>query len=175
MTILVCPYIVHYVSVETFRRRVWIDAPAEEVFRWHAEPGALQSLIPPWERVEVAQEGAIEDGAEVRLLIHSGPITVPWVARIEGCMPGRGFRDVQVRGPFARWEHEHRMETAWPGACWLEDRIVYELPLGAVGRWLGGRLVRSRLERMFDHRHRVTVEALAGRRTASRLAMAGLS
>jgi ligand-binding SRPBCC domain-containing protein len=162
------------VIAETFIRRVRIDAPAGEVFRWHTEPGALRSLIPPWERVEVAEEGAIEDGAEVRLIIRLGPIFVPWIARIEDCVPGRGFRDVQVRGPFARWEHEHRMEPAGPGACWLEDRIQYELPLGILGRWFGGWLVRSRLTRMFDYRHRVTVEAFAGRRVASGLLAAGL-
>ncbi|HKI01477.1 MAG TPA: SRPBCC family protein [Thermoanaerobaculia bacterium] len=161
-------------SAETFIRRVWIDAPADEVFRWHAGPEALQSLIPPWERVEVAGESAVEEGAEVRLVIRLGPLSVPWIARIEGCVPGRSFRDVQVRGPFARWEHEHRMEPAWPGACWLEDRIVYKLPLGPLGRWLGGGLVRSRLERMFEYRHRVTVEALAGWQDARRLRVSGL-
>ena len=171
---MLCPYIVHIVSAEIFIRRVWIDASAEEVFRWHTEPGALESLIPPWERVEVVREGAIEEGAEVRLLIHLGPFSVPWMARIEEYVPGRGFRDVQARGPFARWEHEHRMEPAWPGACWLEDRILYELPLGALGRWLAGGLVRSRLEKMFEYRHRVTVEALAGRRAVRCLAVAGL-
>jgi ligand-binding SRPBCC domain-containing protein len=66
------------------------------------------------------------------------------------------------------------MEPAWPGACWLEDRIVYELPLGPLGRWLGGGFVRSRLDRMFEYRHRVTVEALAGRQDARRLRVSGL-
>ena len=32
-----------------------INAPAEEVFRWHAEPGALERLTPPWEPLEVLQ------------------------------------------------------------------------------------------------------------------------
>ena len=159
---------------ETFLRRTRIDASPEEVFRWHTEPGALQSLIPPWERVEVEEEGEIREGAEVRLRVRLGLISLPWVARIERCLPGRSFRDVQVRGPFARWEHEHRMVPAGPAMCWLEDRIVYELPLGALGRWIGGRMVRSRLDRMFAFRHRVTREALAARRAARRLAVAVL-
>lgn len=157
---------------QIFLRRTRIDASAEEVFRWHAEPGALQSLVPPWERVEVEEEGEIREGAEVRLRVRLGLISLPWVARIERCVPGRSFRDVQVRGPFARWEHEHRMVPAGPANCWLEDHIVYELPLGALGRWIGGRMVRSRLEKMFVFRHRVTWEALAARHAARRLAVA---
>ncbi len=151
---------------EMFLRRTRIDASAEEVFRWHAEPGALQSLIPPWERVEVEEEGGIREGAEARLRVRLGPISLPWVARIDRCKPGRSFRDVQVRGPFARWEHEHRMVPDGPGTSWLEDRVVYELPLGALGRWFAGRMVRTRLERMFEFRHRVTEEALAGSKLA---------
>jgi ligand-binding SRPBCC domain-containing protein len=157
---------------ETFLCRTRIDASAEEVFRWHTEPGALQSLVPPWERVAVEEEGEIREGAEVRLRVRLGLISLPWVARIERCVPGRSFRDVQVRGPFARWEHEHRMVPAGPAHCWLEDRIVYELPLGALGRWIGGGMVRSRLEKMFAFRHRVTREALAARQAARRLALA---
>lgn len=145
-------------GTEVFIRRTRIDAPAEEVFRWHTEPGALRSLIPPWEKVEVEQEGEIREGAEVKLRVRLGPLSLPWVARIERCVPGRLFRDVQVRGPFARWEHEHRMKPAGPASCWLEDRVVYELPLGILGRWIGSRLVRSRLERMFAFRHGVTRE-----------------
>lgn len=146
----------------TFLRRTRIEAPAEEVFRWHTKPGALQSLIPPWERVEVEKEGRIREGAETRLRVHLGPVSLPWVARIDQCEPGRGFRDVQVRGPFARWEHEHRMVPASPGSSWLEDRVTYELPLGRLGKWVAGWMVRSKLERMFEYRHQVTAEAVAG-------------
>ena len=115
LTIKDCPCIVHIVSAETFVRRTWIEAPAAEVFRWHAEPGALARLTPPWERVEILEEGALKDGAEVELRVRVGPLSLPWVSRIEEVVPGRSFRDVQVRGPFARWEHTHCMEAAGPG------------------------------------------------------------
>ena len=41
-----------------------IEAPAEELFRWHAEPGALERLTPPWEHVEMIERAAgIRDDA----------------------------------------------------------------------------------------------------------------
>ena len=42
-------------SSERFVHRTRIAAPAEEVFRWHARPGALERLTPPWEPVEVIE------------------------------------------------------------------------------------------------------------------------
>jgi ligand-binding SRPBCC domain-containing protein len=66
------------------------------------------------------------------------------------------------------------MEAAGPEGCWLVDCIVYVPPLGVLGRWLGGRLVRSRLERMFSYRHEVTRAAFAGWRAARWIVAAGV-
>jgi ligand-binding SRPBCC domain-containing protein len=146
---------------QQFVRRTRIAASAEELFAWHAAPGALQRLTPPWEPVEVEKEGPVENGAETVLRIRVGPFSLRWVARIIDCIPGRRFRDVQVRGPFASWQHTHRMEPDGASASWLEDRIEYVLPFGWMGRRLGDWLVRRRLDRMFEYRHRITREAFA--------------
>ncbi|HEV2387026.1 MAG TPA: SRPBCC family protein [Candidatus Acidoferrales bacterium] len=146
-------------SVLTFRKRSRIRASAEAVFRWHAEPGALERLTPPWEPLRiVSRSGGLEDGARVAFRV--GPLGLLWVAEHRDVIPGRGFRDVQVRGPFRRWEHTHRFIPDGADACCLEDEIVYEFPLGWLGRLLAGRFVRRKLERLFDYRHRLTAETL---------------
>ena len=45
----------------------------------------------------------------------------------------------------------------------LEDRIEYELPFGALANLFGGWLVRRKLARVFDYRHRMTAEAMRTR------------
>lgn len=149
-------------TTETFIRRSRIEAPAEEVFRWHARPGALERLTPPWAGVRVVERtGGLEDGARVVLDIPLGPTSVRWVAEHRDCVEGRRFRDVQVAGPFARWEHTHSFEPDGPNACYLEDRIDYALPLGTAGALVGGSFVRGMLEPMFAYRHRVTAQDIA--------------
>jgi hypothetical protein len=76
-------------------------------------------------------------------------------------VPGRAFHDRQVSGPFALWEHAHRLEPEGPSACTLEDRIEYALPAGPAGDLVGGRAIRALLDRMFAYRHRVTAGDLA--------------
>jgi uncharacterized protein len=149
-------------TTETFVRRTRIEAEAEAVFRWHARPGALQRLTPPWTRVDVLQQsGGIENGARVVLALRLGPRRVRWVAEHFDYVAGRQFRDRQVEGPFAHWEHTHGFEPDGPSACYLEDRIAYALPMGSVGALLGGPLVRQTLERTFAYRHRTTADDLA--------------
>lgn len=140
-----------------FVRRSSVPAAADEVFRWHARPGAFQRLTPPWERVQVIeQSGGIEDGARVVLRMGTPPFAVRWVAEHRDYIEGKQFRDVQISGPFVRWEHTHRVEPDGPASCLLEDRIDYALPLGRLGNVVLGPLVQARLQRMFAYRHRVT-------------------
>ncbi len=145
-----------------FVKRSRIDAPAEEVFRWHARPGALERLTPPWTKLDVIERtGGIENGARVAFKIPVGPIHVRWVAEHCDYAEGRQFRDVQVEGPFTRWEHTHRFEPDGASASYLEDRIVYELPLGVLGRSVGDPFVHAMLEQMFAYRHAITAQDLA--------------
>jgi uncharacterized protein len=152
-------------KTQTFVKRTHINAPAEEVFAWHTQPGALERLTPPWMSAEVVERtGGVEDGARVTLETRLGPLPVRWIVEHQGYEPGVQFRDVQVAGPFARWEHTHRVEAAGPGGCYLEDRVDYALPFGGLGELLGGSVVRRTLERLFDYRHRTTVDDLTAHR-----------
>lgn len=148
--------------METFVRRIRIDRPAEDVFRWHTRPGAFERLTPPWEPVAlVARNTGVTNGSLAVLRRRFGPLSQYWVAEHRDYEEGRQFRDVQVSGPFAHWVHTHRVEPDGPSACYLEDHIEYVLPLGKVGRLGGGAFVRRKLERMFTYRHRILREDLA--------------
>ncbi len=139
---------------EVFVRRSRIEAPPRDVFAWHARPGALERLVPPWQKVEVIkQAGGIEDGGRVVLRVGPPPFG-RWVAEHRDYVEGVRFCDVQVDGPFARWEHTHSFEPAAGGACMMEDRIEYELPLARLTRPFAP-LVRRSLERTFRYRHAV--------------------
>ncbi|HYN01302.1 MAG TPA: TIGR01777 family oxidoreductase [Vicinamibacteria bacterium] len=145
----------------SFVRRTRLEATAEEAFRWHARPGAFERLNPPWDPAVVeSRSGGIEDEG-ARVVLRVGPLRQRWVAEHHGAVPGHEFHDRQVRGPFALWEHAHRVIPEGPNACTLEDRIEYALPAGAAGDLVAGRAVRALLDRMFAYRHRVTADDLA--------------
>jgi uncharacterized protein len=151
---------------ERFIFRSRIPESAEAVYRWHAAPGALERLTPPWESVRVLQRtGGIEDGGQAVIAVRAGGFWRRWVAVHQENRPGRQFCDVQIEGPFARWRHCHRFVPDGPDACVLEDDIEYALPLGLPGKLLGGPLVRQKLARMFRYRHQVTAADLSLHRT----------
>jgi uncharacterized protein len=95
-------------------RSVRLPFPADTVFAWHTRPGALERLTPPWEHIQVLERsGGIEDGGQVTVKIGS-PFGFRWVARHRDYDPGHQFTDEQIRGPFSRWVHEHRVDPTAP-------------------------------------------------------------
>jgi len=107
---------------------------------------------------EVSQTGGIRDGARRELVIGYPPASIRWVAVHDGFIEGRQFRDTQVTGPFRSWVHTHLFEADGPDACYLEDRVEYELPFRRLGEWLLGAVIERRLKRLFEYRHRATRE-----------------
>jgi uncharacterized protein (TIGR01777 family) len=113
--------------------------------------------MPPWSRARVVeQRGGIENGSGVTLELPLGPVRFRWIVEHRGYLASRQFTDVQVEGPFSRWEHVHQMAPAGPDSCRLTDTIHYRLPAGIVGDALGGMQVRNELARTFAYRHRLT-------------------
>ncbi len=140
-----------------FEHSTDLPVSATEAYAWHARPGALERLTPPWEPVRVLERtGGLGDGRVV-LEIPVGPLRQRWVARHRDAIPGEQFVDEQVEGPFARWVHTHRFTALGADRCRYTDHIDYELPLGAAGE-LGASFVERKLERLFRYRH-ATVQA----------------
>lgn len=136
-----------------------LSVSAQEAFEWHAREGAIERLNPPFDPVEVvSKQGGIEVGGEVTLKV--GPLKQVWQARHIDYHAGRSFTDIQVKGPFASWEHTHRMEPQSPSRCILSDEIEYQLPLAPVGETLGKTWVESKMDQLFAYRHRLTHDDL---------------
>ena len=138
-----------------------MPVPARTVFDWHARPGALERLNPPFERVEILERtGGLAPGARTVVRVRIGPVPSRWVSVHTALEDGRSFTDRQESGPFARWEHVHRMLPDGEQRSFLEDEMRYALPLGPLGR-LGAGPVREKLESLFAYRHAITAADLA--------------
>jgi ligand-binding SRPBCC domain-containing protein len=154
-------------SKKLFFAKSKIDASADEAFRWHEEPGALERLTPPWQPVEFElRPSGIRDGDRAVLRLGLAPFKIRWVLEHRDYLAGRQFRDVQISGPFKSWQHTHLFLPDGDRASFLEDRIEYELPLGSIGTFFGNWFVQRKLKRLFEYRHRITVAAMLARGAA---------
>lgn len=138
-----------------------IPTDAKTLADWHARPGAFARLAPPWETLKIVSEsGGIEDGAKLIFKVYQGPIGLTWEAHHDQYIPGEQFRDVQHRGPFSAWEHTHRFIPIDDTHSTLSDEIRFKLPLEPLSSPFVGLVQRHMLQRMFDFRHRRTMQDL---------------
>lgn len=140
-----------------------LDLPGvarDALWEFHRDPAALERLTPPEKEIRIVERPAeMRAGARVVLRVKQFGLWLTWISLIEVWEPESRFVDVQEKGPFASWRHEHLF---FEGR--LLDRVTYEVPLTFLGGNIAERaLVRPDLERMFAHRHKVTAAALRPR------------
>jgi ligand-binding SRPBCC domain-containing protein len=151
------------VTVHVLERSQRLALPAARAFAFYADALNLEAITPPWLAFRVATPGPIEMRSgtliDYRLRLHGVPVR--WRTRIAVWEPPERFVDVQVRGPYALWEHTHTFEPAGEHAVVIRDRVRYALPFGPLGELAHALFVRRDLERIFDHRRRAVAYALA--------------
>jgi ligand-binding SRPBCC domain-containing protein len=139
---------------DTFDRAQELPQAPEEAFEFFSDPFNLEAITPPWLHFKVLTPAPIPMGAgtliDYRLRLRGVPVR--WQTEIREWEPGVRFRDVQLRGPYSLWDHTHLFEPAPGGGTIVRDHVVYEIPLGPLGRLAQTLFVRRDLERVFEHR-----------------------
>jgi ligand-binding SRPBCC domain-containing protein len=146
----------------TLRRRQRVEWPLSDTFEFFERPENLALITPPWLGLRLLTPSPITMAVGIVLDYRVRVLGVrrPWRSLIAEYDPPHGFRDVQVIGPYRRWDHRHRFQ-AERGGTLIEDRVVYEVPLGPLGRLLDRLVIRRQLDQIFDYRRR-RIEVLLG-------------
>jgi ligand-binding SRPBCC domain-containing protein len=147
-------------TVHHLERSQIVPRPRSEVFAFFASPANLEAITPAFLRFEILPPvpTSTEPGTLIDYRLRLFGVPMRWRTRIASVEEGRGFVDVQLRGPYALWEHLHRFEEV-PGGTLVIDRVRYALPFGPVGALVHRLVVRRVLDRIFDAR-RARVAAL---------------
>jgi len=142
-------------------RRFWVGCPRPDVFDFLADPRNLALVSPPSTRLVwlAAPPASLFAGAVLDFSVRVLAVPVRWRVMIREFDRPHRFIDVQLRGPFTRWEHRHRfVEGAGPGdercGTWVEDRLLYQMPAAWLGDVTHALCAQRRIAGLFDYRDR---------------------
>ncbi len=133
-----------------------IRRPIEQVFEFFSNARNLERITPTWLRFEVLTPDPIRMAAgtliDYRLRVRGLPLR--WQSEITTWEPPFRFVDVQRRGPYYHWNHEHVFESVEDGT-WVRDEVTYKTPGGSIVNRL---LVAPDLRRVFEYRRKALIE-----------------
>ena len=157
-----------------FETSQFVAVELERAFRFFADPHNLPRITAPKSRAKIEnlrliapanQPGLAGAGSEIEIsmrLFPPLPFRGRWLARIVDFEYGSYFRDLQLRGPFARFDHTHSFDASGTGTI-IHDVVEYDVGWGRLGNVANALFVRSALTEMFDYRQRATERLLAGK------------
>ena len=136
-------------------------AAPDDCFDFFSDAANLEALTPPFLRFRILTPLPIEMrvGAMIEYELRLMGVPLHWVTRIDEWQPARGFTDVQLRGPYARWVHRHTFapENGGTRVC---DQVEYELPFAPLSAWGHEWFVRPRLREIFEYRREAMTNLL---------------
>ncbi len=115
-------------------RRLWLPHPRERVFDFFADPANIALVNPPSARLRLARAAAAAPvGGRVPRLLGAGArrARARWRVFVREFDAPYRFVDVQLWGPFSRWEHRHRFleERDRRAAPWARSSRTGHLPV----------------------------------------------
>jgi ligand-binding SRPBCC domain-containing protein len=129
-----------------------IHSPIATVFAFFSDAHNLERITPPSLEFEILTPGPIRMAAgtviDYRLRLHGIPFR--WQSEIAVWDPPNRFVDVQRRGPYRLWIHQHMFFARNEGTT-IEDQVTYAVYGGRLAQRL---FVARELNKIFAYRHR---------------------
>jgi ligand-binding SRPBCC domain-containing protein len=139
-----------------FRAEQVVPCQLNEVFEFFSKAENLQQLTPPWLnfRIVSVQPTPVRKGTLIQYSLRWRIVPIHWTTEIIDWEPPFRFIDLQLKGPYKLWRHEHHF-AAEGNRTRITDEIQYLLPFGIVGRIVHTVKVKSDVEAIFDYRRAV--------------------
>lgn len=130
-----------------------VPRPLPEVFAFFSRAENLEVLTPPWLNFKILEvtPQPIQQGTLINYSLRVHGIPLRWTSEIVEWEPPHRFVDLQLRGPYKLWRHEHRFE-ARDGGTLISDTISLALPLGVLGQIAYKLKVHSDVDEIFAFR-----------------------
>jgi len=104
-----------------------VEAPIGQVTGFHSRSASMAAITPPpiIVRMHEAPE-TLNSGDEMSFTLWVGPLPIHWKALITN-VSKTGCIDLQVEGPFEKWEHHHSFTSVSPSKTVVKDEIHVRL------------------------------------------------
>ena len=136
-----------------------LAAPLEEVFEFFSKAENLEKLTPASLQFHILTPLPIEmrPGARIQYRLRLFGIPFRWESEITIWEPLVRFRDIQIKGPYKKWEHTHSFTRVGDDTL-MKDVVDYAVPgwiFAPLANWI---FVGWQVKQIFAYRGKVIGE-----------------
>lgn len=141
-----------------------ISRPLPEVFDFFSRAENLPELTPAWMhfRILSVSPQPVQRGTLIKYSLRWRVFPIRWTTEIVDWEPPQRFVDIQLKGPYKLWRHEHRF-VAEGDSTRVLDEVQYQLPFGFLGRIAHVLKVRRDVEAIFAYRKQAIEQRFSNR------------
>jgi ligand-binding SRPBCC domain-containing protein len=147
---------------QLFKTQIFSAAP-ETVWAFISNPHNLRAITPDYLSFTIRTKnlpGTIYPGLIIHYTIKPVlGLKLEWITEISQVVENSYFIDKQIRGPYALWVHEHRIEQRGNGTI-MTDLVSYDPGFGFLSTLANALFIRRKLEEIFDFRQRILAKKL---------------
>ena len=143
-------------KMRLLEKTIFIHQPREQVFEFFSKAENLDKVTPNWLNFKIITSTPIEmkKGAIIDYKLKLYGMPVKWQTEITEWQPPYRFIDVQVKGPYRLWVHEHIFEER-DGGTLMTDRVQYLAPGYFLEPIVHKLFVLRDVDRIFRYREKV--------------------
>lgn len=136
-----------------FRAEQFVPRPLAEVFSFFSKAENLEELTPPWLHFQIlsVDPTPVQKGTLIRYALRWRIFPIRWTTEITEWEPPHRFVDLQLKGPYKLWHHEHRFIAEGNGTR-ITDEVQYLLPFGVLGTIAHALKVKNDVKTIFAYR-----------------------
>ena len=137
-------------------RKTIIKKEIDELFEFFSKAENLNKLTPPELGFKITTKLPIEmkKGTIIDYRIKLNGIPFNWRTEITKWDPPFLFEDIQAKGPYKLWVHEHRFQKK-DKTTEMTDTVKYLSPGGIFEFIPHNLIVKRKVESIFDYREKI--------------------
>lgn len=140
-------------------RKTLIKKEIVKVFEFFSKAENLNKVTPPMLGFKIITKLPVEmkKGTIIDYKIKLNGIPLSWRTEITKWDPPFLFEDIQARGPYKLWIHEHRFQEI-NGSTEMTDTVKYLSPGGIFEFIPHNLIVKKKVESIFNYREKIFKE-----------------
>jgi ligand-binding SRPBCC domain-containing protein len=157
-------YVAKYITqMKTYRikRTQTLHTTLDKAWTFFSCPDNLCLITPAYMKFNIiykSGEDLLHKGQIIHYTISILPgLPVHWVTEITDVNEPNYFVDVQRKGPYRLWHHQHFLREVDDGVE-MTDEVNYSIPFGLIGRLANAVFVEKRLNAIFEYRFKALAE-----------------